>query len=82
MQRRIDNNAERLSQQKRRVFQLKKEITIRDFDDKCIILIQAGCFFVSKVVGATTLEISIACITFQRFMIGIELNSFLVGTEC
>jgi len=35
-------------------------------------------FSLSSVVGATTLESSVACITFQRFMIGIDLSSFLV----
>jgi len=39
-------------------------------------------FFVSRVVGATTLERSVECITFQRFTIEIELNSFLVEREC
>jgi len=57
-------------------------IAIKDFDDRCIILIQVGCFFVSGFVGATTLERSVACITFQRFTIGFELNSFLVEREC
>jgi len=38
--------------------------------------------FVFGVAGATTLERSVACRTFQRFRIGIELNSFLVEREC
>ena len=64
-------------------FQSIEAITVRDFDDRCIILIQVGCFFfVSGVAGATTLERSVACRTFQRFRIRIELNSFLVEREC
>ena len=59
-----------------------KAIVVRDFDDRCIILIQVGCFFASGVAGATTLERSVACRTFQRFRIEIELNSFLVEREC
>jgi len=43
---------------------------------------QLGDFFVSKVVGATTLGRSVACKTFQRFKIGFELNAFLVEREC
>jgi len=39
-------------------------------------------FFVSRVVGATTLEISVACRTFQRFTIGFKFNSFLIEREC
>ena len=39
-------------------------------------------FFVSKVVGETTLERSVACITFQRFRTGFELNAFLVERKC
>jgi len=61
---------------------LTKAIAVRDFDDRCIILIQVGCFLVSGVARATTLERSVACRTFQRFKIGIELNSFLVEREC
>jgi len=63
-------------------FQLKEAIIVRDFDDRCIKLIQVGCFLVSGVVGATTLEISVACRAFQSFTIGIELNFFLVEREC
>ena len=54
---------------------------MRDFDDRCIILIQVGCFFVFGILGATTLESSVACRTFQRFKIGFELNAFLVERE-
>ena len=64
------------------IFQLTKAISVKDFDDRCIILIQVGCFFVSGVVGAKTLERSFACRTFQRFRIEIELNSFLVERDC
>ena len=41
-----------------------------------------GSFFVLRVVEATTLGRSVACRTFQRFRIRIELNSFLVEREC
>ena len=61
---------------------MTETIRVRDFDDRCIILIQVGCLFVSRVAGATTLERSVACRTFQRFKIGIELNFFLVEREC
>ena len=61
--------------------QSTEAIAVRDFDDRGIILIQVGCFFVSRVDGATPLERSVACKTFQRFMIRIELNSFLVERE-
>ena len=64
------------------MFQLTEAIAVIDFNDRCIILIQVGCFFVSGVAGATTLERSVACITFQRFTIEIELNSFIVEREC
>ena len=63
-------------------FQLTEVITIKDFDDRCIILIQVGCFFIFRVAGATTLERSVACRTFKRYMIGFELNAFLVEREC
>ena len=64
-------------------FQTTEAIAVRDFDDRGIILIQIRYFFfVSGVTGATTLERSVACRTFQRFRIGIEFNSFLVEREC
>jgi len=61
---------------------LIEAIVVRDFDDRGIILIQVGYFFVSRVAEATTLERSVACRTFQRFRIGFELNTFLVEREC
>jgi len=63
-------------------FQSIEAIAVRDFDDKRIILIQVGCFFVSGVVGAITLERSVVCRTFQRLRIRIELSFFLVEREC
>lgn len=39
-------------------------------------------FLVSNVAGETKLESSVACITFQRFRIGIELNSFIFERKC
>jgi len=39
-------------------------------------------FIFSGVVGATTLERSVACRTFQRLKIEFELNAFLVEKEC
>jgi len=43
---------------------------------------QLGVFFVSRVVGVTTLGRSVACRTFQRFRIRFKLNAFLVEREC
>jgi len=63
-------------------FQLKEAITVRDFDDRGIILIQVGYFFIPRVSGATKLGRSVACTTFQRFRIGFMLNAFLVKREC
>ena len=63
-------------------FQSTEAIAVRDFDDRGIILIQVGYFFVSRVAGATTLGRSVACRTFQRFKIGFELNAFLIEREC
>ena len=63
-------------------FQLTEAIAVRNFDDRGIILIQVGYFFVSRVAGATTLWRSVACRTFQRFKIRFELNAFLVEREC
>jgi len=34
--------------------------------------------FASRVVGGTTLGRSVACRTFQRYRIGLELNPFLL----
>ena len=61
---------------------MTEAIIVRDFDDRGIIQIQVGYFFVSRVAGATTLERSVACRTFQRFRIRFELNAFLVEREC
>jgi len=38
-------------------------------------------FLFLEIASATTLERSVACTTFQRFRIRIELNSFLVERE-
>ena len=60
-------------------------VGVRDFDDTCFILIEVGCFLffsISQVPLATTLERCVACRTFQRFKIEIELNSFIVGRHC
>jgi len=43
---------------------------------------QLGVFFVSRVVGETTLRRSVACIKFQRFRIMFELNTFLDKRGC
>ena len=63
-------------------FQSTKAIAIRDIDDRGIIQIQVGYFFVSRFAGVTTLGRSVAYRTFQRFRIGFELNAFLVEREC
>ena len=54
----------------------------RQLQTQLIQFILFGCFLVVDVAVATATMTRVACRTFQRYQIEIELNSFLIERGC